>query len=430
MNRTKLFLLINLLVIVTLACGTGVSKSTPDNQATIDAAVAGTGTAQAANQATIDAAVQATTVAQTEGQGAADQATDTAQADSQAAIDAAVQATGTAQADSQAAIDAAVQATSAAASTPVPAEEYTTMTEEELAALIDQAVTEAVAATEQYSTATTNAAADDAVTQEEVETLEIYVSGAEEAIAYADELISAYYSLYGELATETIEELNEIEQALDEIAAITTALNDTLQVINSSLEQGLELAEDTIAQLETAAQTAGDKAGAAQQQAQTWTTGHQAEVDNRLATVVAVQPNQVADNPQAAVQSALEFITAAQQATADNQISAAELANLAQLGANAGASLDASGNPQLQELSGKVNEITGLLARGDTSQALVGLNNFGNSLGGVPGIDIPSLPGGDGPSLPGGDGGPSRPAGDGPTLPGGGGSSRPGRGKP
>ena len=85
------------------------------------------------------------------------------------------------------------------------------MTEEELAALIDAAVAEAVAASEETATATTAATADDTLTQEEIETIEIYLSGADEAIAYAEELIEAYYGLYGELALETIELLIAIE---------------------------------------------------------------------------------------------------------------------------------------------------------------------------------------------------------------------------
>ncbi len=100
--------------------------------------------------------------------------------DTQATVNAAIAATGTAQASLQATIDAAVKATVTAAPTPTPSVQYVTMSEEELAALIDQAVAEAITATQQCSTATTTATADGAVTQEEVNTVQVYLVDAEE----------------------------------------------------------------------------------------------------------------------------------------------------------------------------------------------------------------------------------------------------------
>ena len=130
------------------------------------------------------------------------------------------------------------------------------MTEEELAALIDQAVAEATAASQQYSTATMEATADDTVTQEEVVYVYEYYAYADEAIAYAEELIEAYYYYYGDLATETIEILYQVEEDLETLAANTAAINATLQEVNTVLEQGLVVAEETINLLETAAQAA------------------------------------------------------------------------------------------------------------------------------------------------------------------------------
>ena len=120
---TALTLVISLFVVATTACGGRTAPTaTPDTQATVKAAIAGTSTAQSGTQATIDAAVQATSEAQ---------------ASVQATADAAVQATVAAQVNVQATIDAAVQATVAAVPTPTPSAAYVTMTEEELAALID-----------------------------------------------------------------------------------------------------------------------------------------------------------------------------------------------------------------------------------------------------------------------------------------------------
>ncbi len=327
----------SLLIIVTLACGGATPTTTPDTQATVAAAIAATSTAQVGLQATIDAAVEATSVA---------------------------------------------------APTPTPSSEETVesvttteMTEEELAALIDEAVAEASAATQECSTVTTEAAADGTVTQEEVDAVTVYVTDAEEAIAYAEELIYAYYDLYGELATETIVLLQAIEQDLAAMAEGTAEVNAILQEIIMALEQGLALAEETITQLETAAQTASAKAAEIQGRNQNVVQNLQAELESRAAAVLSVQPNNIPTDRQAALQSAFDYVDAARQALDDDRISQTELANIAQLGANASAGLNAHGGPQLQRLSGSISDITGQIARGQTPQVKASLGNLEASLG-------------------------------------------------
>ncbi len=390
---TILTLVVGLLVITAVGCGGGAPSGgpprgvEPDTQATVRAAIAGTSTAQAGTQATIDTAVQATGEAQTSAQATTDaaaQGATEAQASVQATTDAAVQATVVAETNVQATVDAAVQATVAAAPTPTPSAEYVALTEEELAALIDQAVAEATAATQASSVAAAEATADDAVNQEEVITVAVSLVEAEEAIAYAEDLIAAYYDLYGDLATETLVTLQAIEQDLAMMAESMVAINATLQEINTTLEQGLALAEETIAQMENAAQTAYDKASEAQMQTQGLIQDLQAELGNRAATALSVQPNNVATDRQAAIQSAFDYLDAVSQSLADNTISSSELANIAQLGANASASLSAQGGPQLQQLSGSVNDITAQLARGQVPQAQASMGNMQASLGARP----------------------------------------------
>jgi len=114
----------------------------------------------------------------------------------------------------QATIDASVKATIATMPTPTIPASVSTMSEEELAVLIDQAVVEAASTTQQCSAAATQAAADDTLTQEEVDSVQAYVVDAEQAIAYAEALIAAYYGTYGELAAETLTLLQAIEQDL------------------------------------------------------------------------------------------------------------------------------------------------------------------------------------------------------------------------
>lgn len=383
MNRRILFWLFAAgLIILTLACGLGPAASTPNTQATIDAAVQATANAQVAGQATIDAAVQATTAAQ---------------AAAQATVDAAVAATATAQAVEQAAAQPTVDPTAE----PASSDEYITMTEEELAALIDQTVDEAIQATEAYSAAATDATADSAVTAEEVETIEVYLAGAEEAIALAEELVYVYADLYGELATETVAALYEVNQSLAEIAAYAAAMDAALSEINTSLEQGLELAEDTIAQVESAAQAAITAAGNIHQQAENWQVVRQNGLESRVSEALAVQPDHIATDPQAAVQSALDFLTAGHQAIGDHHITPSELANLAQLGANASASLNAQeGRPQLQQLAGSISGITEDIARGNVSRAEDSLNRFNQSLHAIPDLEVPDIPDISRPSVP------------------------------
>ena len=164
--------------------------------------------------------------------------------DIQATVEGAVAATATAQAGLQATVGTAVQATITAVPSPTPPPDVETMSEEELAALVDEAVTEAVEATEQSSTAATEAAADDVVTPEEVDELAIYVSDAEAAIEYAAELAAIYDDLYGELATETVALLTDVEDDLALLAESAAAMTELLVDMETSLEQGVEITED------------------------------------------------------------------------------------------------------------------------------------------------------------------------------------------
>jgi len=457
-QRVTFSLFLSLLTVTFLGCSLGAAAETPNTQATIGAAVAATDNAQIANQSTIDAAVAAT---------------DAAQAADQAAMDTAVQATGTAQ---------AAQTTSQEEQ-PAPtvsSDEYANLSEEELAALIDEAVAEAVAATEQSAAAATTATDDGTVTPQEVETIEVTVAGAEEAVALAEELLTLYADLYGTTATEAVAAVEDINQTLLYLADSITALNATLAEIDNSLAQGLEITAETITQLQTAAQLAAQQSAQIQQQTQTWAGIR----DGQLESLPEIAPNQIAGNPTEALQQAFAFMEMGQialadgqvspeevanlaqqaanaqaglngqdmaqlaglidsvtaqinqgnlsqaqetlgqlgvetvlsfppsqvaadlpetvqmarnfaeqgrQSIADGQVSAADLANLAQLGANVTASLNAHGGSQLQSLAGSVNDITIQLAQGDINRAQEGLNGFDNALGSMPDINKPGL---------------------------------------
>lgn len=340
-----------------LACGPS-PVPTPNVQATVDAAIAATAAAQATSTLQDTLAAGPTP-------------------DTQATIQAAVAATIAAQQT----LDAIVQATVAAAPTPTPAAEYVTMTEEELAALVDEAVAEATAETQACAEASAAATADDTVTAEEVETIEDALAGAEEAIAYAEELLAVYESLYGELAAETLLTLQAIEEDLAALVAATEAINATLLEIEMTLEQGLTLAEETIAQLEAAAQAASAKSAELQAASQGWVEQLSSELETRAAAVLSVLPDNIPSDRLAAVRSAFDYVDTVRQALLDNKVSPAELSDIARRGANASAGLKAHGGPQLQSLGDSINQVTAQVARGQRTQAKAGLAGLETALG-------------------------------------------------
>jgi len=108
-----------------------------------------------------------------------------------------------------------------------------------------------------------------------------------------------------------------------------------------ALQQGLTLAEGTMAQLEALAQAAEQKALHLQQQAQDWISRLPADRENRVSTVLSIQPDNMPADRLAALQSAFDYVGGVRQSLADNHLSAAELADIARRGANASAGLKA-----------------------------------------------------------------------------------------
>ncbi len=360
-----LYLLI-LLVLLSLACSSGAPSAAPSEPA----------------------------AAQTEPLTPATQTLDV-----QATINAALQATTQAQANLQATVGSAVSATVIAmppTATPVPTVEVVELTEEELEALIDQAVNEAVAATTQATTATSQTTADDLLTYDEVQYVQVYVDTAEQAIYYAEELLQAYSQIYGELAYTTLAEVQQIEQELNTMAQSINALNSTLQEVNSTLQQGQTIALETINQLETAAQTASSNLAQTQEQVKNFHQLAGQDRDTRVNEVANIKPDQVPADLQSTIQEAFSFVDQVRGALDDNKFSRDELTKIAQLGANVSAGFSAHGGIKMQGLSGKLGEITNQLARGELPQARSGLGNFETSLGQRPaggGFTPPSGPG-------------------------------------
>ncbi len=300
-----------------------------------------------------------------------------------ATVGAAVEATRLAEESQSATIEAAVAQTQTAVAPPSPtaipeeqptalptetalpsSEDYVTMTEEELATLIDQTVNEAVAATLEASETAETSTADGTLTAEEVETIEVTLAEAEAAIALAEELIYAYTDLYVELAEETLIVLQEVEQLLIETTELVVALTDLVYDVDDMLTQGIALSEETISELVALAEAAGANAAAIEAQATGWLEALQAELEARAIAALALQPTEIATDRKGAIQSAYGYIEAVNAALMDSKISQQELAAIAQAGANASASLQAYGGPQLQDLAASLNDITAMIAQG------------------------------------------------------------------
>ncbi|HEC23433.1 MAG TPA: hypothetical protein ENI95_11015 [Chloroflexi bacterium] len=357
--------------------------------------------------------------------------------DVDATVNAAIQATDMADLVMQATIDAAVEATAAALPTPTPppppeTEEYVTMSEEELAALIEEAVAEATAASEEYSEATQDISSDDTITQEEIVYVYDYYYAVEEAIAYAEELLDAYYYYYGDLSTEAIALLYAVEEDLDTLAANTEAIYSELAAIEATLDQGLAVAVETIDQLEATAMAVQANVDQVQAQISNLTTTVQAEIENRVTQVLNTAPSFVPPDFPSTIQAGFEYLDFTRGALSDDRITRDELNTIAELGANAAAGFSQFGGERshlANSFSGR-DSVTVNLASGHNAEAQHGLNDLEMSLGDRP---APGSGGGPGGSAPGGGGpGGNAPGGGGPggSAPGGGGpgGDRPGGG--
>lgn len=358
MKRTNVIALMSGLLIfaVFAACNplAPAELSEEDFAATVDAIVAATFTAEANLAATVDAAVETTKAAETE-------LTATA-----SAAEAGPTATATVAAEQQPPV-----VPTEAPSTPTV--DTSTLSEAELAALIDAAIAEAVAATEAATTVMAAAASDGTITAEETVTVEVVLVGAEEAIALAEALIVAYYDIYGAYASETLGTLEEIEEDLNTIA-------EGIELMLQMVEQGSEAASAAIGQIQAAVGAANGSAAEIQAQVGGWQEALRAERENRTAAALSVQPTEIATNRKDAIQNTLKYVETVRASLADNTISREELSAISLAGANASAGLRAQGAPQLQDLAGSIDALTAQIARGELPQAKGSLDALESSV--------------------------------------------------
>lgn len=361
-----LAILTSILMIFSLAACSG-AKTTPDASATISAAVQATTSAQAA----IDAAVKATTAAQSAAAQPTAASTPTAQPSvvvKQTVVVTVIAPTATPK-----------------PATPVPTVNAVSMTEEELAALIDKAVQEAVAATTTATTTTATYAADGTLTTQEVAALLASSTAAQTEISQALALAQSYYDLYAQIATDTLATLQAIEQDLN-------SMSQSMAQMTQILSQGQATAQAALTQLQATATKAQTAAQNAQTKEKNWAKTVQTELDNRANAALNVQPNNVPTDLKGAVANVNTYIDTVRNATGDNKISKTELGAISQAGANANAGLSKFGGTEFSGLSTAINTTTKQAARGETQKAKASLSGLDTSAKSFSSFNPPSLP--------------------------------------
>lgn len=304
----------------------------------------------------------------------------------QATIDAAVAATASAQAEVEQAINEGVAATLTAlppqvTPTPVAVDE---LSQAEMADAVNASADEAEAASEQCSAAVDSATADGVVTAEEVVYMTYYAAYAEDEIQQAYDLAEEYLDLYAELAEESIAILEDIEDDLDEMAANTAAVSQTLEEMNAALEQGQEVAADALEQLNTQADTIQAKTDEIKAKTESWSGNVKTEIDSLDQLLANMQPNESADSLRSALQMAKDYADTIKVSMGDGKFSRTELESIAQKGANASAGLQQFGGADLQNLAGSIGGMTGEFARGELPQAKMSFSSFEMSLPSIP----------------------------------------------
>ena len=312
----------------------------------------------------------------------------TATIDLQATIDAAVGGTATAQVLMDEAINSGVSATLTALppqSTPTPVAS-SELSQEEMADAVESSAAEAQAASSQCTVAVEQSTSDGTVTADEVAYIQYYVVYTNEEIQQAYDLAEEYSSLYYDLAEESLSVLQDIESDLDDLSDNTEAINQTLIEISNTLAQGEELAQETIAQLNEQAQAAQTKANEMKTSSEAWKAQVQTEIDTRGETLANVKPDQNADSLQSAFQMTRDYIDTIKLSLRDGKLSKTELDTISRKGANASAGLQKFGGLETQKLSGSIQKLTKEFARGEIPQAKLNLGSFEKLLPSLPGF--------------------------------------------
>lgn len=240
--------------------------------------------------------------------------------------------------------------------TAIPTVDPLAMSQNQMAAEIETASTDAATASTAAGDFTVQAAADGTITDEEIYTAMTYVYDAEAALAYAEYLLVTYDEYYGEYADDALETLSAIEDDL-------STISEDLDTLTSILEQGAETATAALDQLQEAAGNLSDRAAEAQTRIQGFTEQVQAGIDARTQELMNLAPSEIPGSRDEAIEQIYAYLDTVNTALQDSRISPDELANIGQLAANAKAGINAN-LPALSNLTGQIDGLTGSLGNG------------------------------------------------------------------
>ncbi len=273
-----------------------------------------------------------------------------------------------------------VTATSAIAlitPTPQPTVDPAGLSEQELAGTIDETAGELDSASQQAAEYGSSTAADGVYTLDEITTWYELLIYSEQLLYELDYYIEqydmyyeAYASVYVELLQDLEAELATLDGMIGEITSIMLQGEAAMQAGAEQVASALEIYDQVLPELSSELNSLSD-------------TFNQALAD-RQAWVEGFQPTDIAATRAGAVAAAVSYVQTLQNAYEDAIMTPVELQQIAQLAANAQASLQAAGG-ELAALAGQVSSLTQLAA---AAGGLAGITAQINALLGA----IPSLP--------------------------------------
>ena len=294
------------------------------------------------------------------------------------AIQTAIIETSIAQATSQAATYAAALSTPTtiplpATITPEPPVDPYTLSEEELATLIDANCEEVIYNSADVGEFAQEITSDGLITDDEIYYAINYVYEAEASINYALALIAQYEEVYGEFASQSIELLAAIEQDLNQLITTMAQLEDLLIQGSAAASERIERINEITNQLQASVEVRLTNK-------QTWKDTLQNDLNNREQRYASLPATEIASDRDGALLLVYAYLDSVKAAFEDRRISMGEMDIIAQLAANAKASLQAEGGPALQILGNSVDSFTRQISRGQWPQVRNGIGNFEGSL--------------------------------------------------
>jgi len=295
-----------------------------------------------------------------------------------ATIQAGIAGTQSAEAQVENAVNQAVSATLTAMPTPT-ALAVEEISEEEFAQAVESSANDALDASDQASAATGSAAEDGEITEEELEELYYLYYWTLEEVEQALYLAEEYTDLYADLLDLTLSELDELEAELQAVLDATDEVIAALDEIFQILQQGGEITQQVLEDLQGLGEQISANAGIVRDHLPGWKSTRDQEISQLVDRALDVEPNDIADTRAGALAQARDYIQSMQSALGDGRFSLEELTAISQLGANASASFGRLGG-DLGGLPDMINGLTSSFARGQLPEINLGLGSLQNSL--------------------------------------------------